>query len=392
MRHVRHVGALLVLGIAACSGASESTGGAKAAATTATPRGDVAPGGGEVISKAPESQKPNRCAKAGPFPPLASTPRPATEPKPLPCRAKDKAVEAAIAADLRAQFKPTMEGSTLDVSFACDGLDHPLTRIVYERGAGHGNQLEIVQISRTDAAAGAYDVIGIRGSPIFVSKAKAPPFQVARSQIPVDAVHAKVPVVRAALHATMREIQPKAKAYKTMGFGSSSAVHVLVRLEDAAGRAVEKRYSDSIDSDGQPRYVPLLRADAELRQLVDKLPWQPAEPASGDVLRLFEERFLDALIESVEPGAWWVRGAHLDLAGLAGARSLVPWILDVLATPRSEGSSSDAWERNQERAAAALVPLTGWDPRTDEKGVPRPLEDVARDFVTECRKVLPAAR
>ncbi|MRG91868.1 hypothetical protein [Polyangium spumosum] len=380
-------GVVLVLVLAACGG-----GGAQAVITTAPP-GDAAKGpgeaGGERIHEAPESQKPNRCAKGGAFPPLLVTPRPATEPDRLPCRARDQATESSIAADLRAQFKPTMQGSTLDVSFGCDGLDQPVARLVYERGAGHGRQLEIVQISRSDPAAAAYDVIGVRASHPFPSKAKAPPFQVARATLPTDAVHAKMPFVRAALHATMRENRPKAKNFGVMGFGSSASVHVLVRLEDAAGRSVEKQYTDAIDSDGQPRYLPLLRADAELRQLVDKLPWQ-GEPASGEVLRLFEERFLEAMIESAEPGAWWVRGAYLELAGLAGARSLVPSILGVLGAPRPEGPGSDAWEHNQEAALSALVALTRWDPRKDERGAPRPLEAAARDFLTECGKLVSA--
>ncbi|MDI1437144.1 hypothetical protein [Polyangium sorediatum] len=350
--------------------------------------GDKVPG--DAIPKAPESQKPNRCAKGGPFPPLSATPKPATEPKLLACRPKDTAAERSITADMRAQYKPTRPGSTVEVSFGCDGLDQPITKLVYEHGAGHGNQLEIVQISRSDPADASYDVIGIRESSPFVSNPKMPPFQVLRAKISTDAVAAKMPSVRAALHTTIREILPKSGLTGLAAFGSSSSMHVLVRLEDAAGRAVEKKYSDSIGSDGQGRYLPLQRAGAEIGQLVDKLSWQEG-PASGDVLKLFEERFLAAMVESAEPGAWWVRAAHLQLASLAGARALVPSILEWLGAPRPEGRI-DAWQRQQEAATATLADLTGWDPRKDEKGASRPIEAAARDFVAECGKVSPPAR
>ncbi|MDC0747156.1 hypothetical protein [Polyangium mundeleinium] len=361
--------------------------------TTAGP-GEAAKGaeeaGGDEIPKAPESQKPNRCAKGGPFPPLSATPKPATEPKPLACRPKDPAAERSITADMRAQYKPTRPGSTVEVSFGCDGLEQPITKLVYEHGAGHGNQLEIVQISRTDPAAASYDVIGIRESSPFVNNPKMPPFQVLRAKIPTDAVAAKMPFVRAALHTTIRETLPKSGLTGLAAFGSSSSMHVLVRLEDVAGRAVEKKFSDSIGSDGQGRYLPLQRAGAEIRQLVDKLSWQDG-PASGDVLTLFEERFLASMVESAEPDAWWVRAAHLQLASLAGARSLVPSIVELLGAPRPEGRI-DAWQRQQEVATAALAELTGWDPRKDEQGASRPIEAAARDFVAECGKVSSAAR
>ncbi|MDI1448585.1 hypothetical protein [Polyangium sp. 6x1] len=393
MRHVRHAGVVLVLGIAACGGSSDNTGGANTVATTAGPR-DEAKGGGDVggdeIPKAPESQKPSRCAKGGPFPPVSATPKPATEPTPLACRPKEPAAESSIATDMRAQFKPTRPGSTLDVSFGCDGLDQPLAKLVYERGAGHGTRLEIVQISRSDPADAAYDVIGIREPSRFSNNPKTPPLEVLRGKIPTDAVHARMPFVRAALRTTLREVLPKPEPSGYSTFGSSSTVHVLVRIEDAAGRSIEKKYSDSINSRGQNQYLPLLRADAEVRQLVDKLPWQ-GEPASEDVLRLFEERFLAAMVESAEPDAWWVRSAYLELAGRAGARSLVPSLLGMLGAPRSEGPS-DGWQRDLEGAMAALAALTGWDPRKDEKGAARPSDVAAREFLAECGKVPPAAR
>lgn len=392
MRHVRHVGAVLVLGIAACGGAP-GAGGANAVTTSAGSAENAAKGAGETgntIPKAPESQTPNRCAKGGPFPPLLAKPKPATEPKPLPCRAGDKVAESSVAAEMRAQFKPTRPGSTLDVSFGCDGLDQPIAKLVYERGAGHGSQLEIVQISRPDPAGASYDVIGIRASSPFVSKPKAAPFQIVRGKIPTDAVHARMPFVRAALQTTLREVLPKSGLTGYASFGSSSTVHVLVRIEDAAGRSIEKKYSDAVNSDGQGQYLPLLRADAESRQLVDKLSWQD-EPASGDVLELFEERFLAAMVESPTPDAWWVRAAHLELAGFAGARSLVPSLLELVGAPRPEGRS-DGWQRDQEAAMEALAKLTGWDPRKDAKGATRPSDAAARDFVAECGKVSPAAR
>ncbi|MDI3292151.1 hypothetical protein [Polyangium sp. 15x6] len=393
MRNVRHVGVVLVLGVAACGGAP-GAGGANPVTTTAGSAENATKGAGDAgdaIPKAPESQQPNRCAKGGPFPALSAAPKPATEPKPLPCRASDKAAESSVAAEMRAQFKPTRPGSTLDVSFGCDGLDQPIARLVYERGVGHGNQLEIVQISRPDPAGASYDVIGIRESSPFMSNPKTPPFQVVRAKVPTDAVHARMPFVRAALQTTLREVLPKSGLTGYAAFGSSSTMHALVRIEDAAGRSIEKKYSDAINSDGQGQFLPLLRADAEIRQIIDKLPWQD-EPASGDVLKLFEERFLAAMVESPAQDAWWVRAAYLELAGRAGARSLVPSILGLLDTPRPEGPSSDAWERKQEAAMEALAKLTGWDARKDAKGATRPIEAAARDFVAECGKVSPVAR
>ncbi len=386
MRHVRLASVVLALGgLAACGG---SSGGGATAVTVATAASaKSAPGretGGETIAEAPAPARPNRCAKGGPFPALKVAPRP-LEPAPLPCRPKDPAAESSIMADMRAQFKLTVPGSTLSVTFGCDGLDAAITRIVFERGAGHGGSLEIVQISRPEPAAATYDVLAIRQAPRFISKSKTAPFEVARQQIARDAVHARMPFLRAALHATLKEIEPKTPPQGMSAFGSSMAMHLFVRLEDAAGRSVQQGYSDSVDSDGQTTYLPLVRAEAELQQLLGKLPWQ-AEPAAEDAQQLFEMWFLDTLSRTAEPSSWWVRDTAIELAGILRARALVPTLLDVLAAPRPEGLT-DPWERQQEATVAALVALTGWDPRVDEKGAPRPLEAATRDFLEECGKV-----
>ncbi|MBK9266829.1 MAG: hypothetical protein IPM54_44490 [Polyangiaceae bacterium] len=287
---------------------------------------------------------------------------------------------------MKARYQPRKDKSTVEIKFGCDGLDRVISRIVLETGGGHGGSLNIIEISRSDPNAVTYDVMGVRLSGSMVARPKSP-FEIMRSTLSQEAVYARMPLVRAALRTTIEEIEPKSDPNSRTGsgsaFGSSSNIHVLVRVEDASARAMEAHYTGYVSSLGQAQYLPLQRAQQELEQALGGLTWHADSPPD-EIGHFFERRYVDAQKRFSDSSAWWIRERYVTLAAHVGTRALIPSLLPLL-TPTTKDASSG---RTRDLAFEALVSLTGWDPRAPNSGeLPRTAEAAANDFIEECGKV-----
>lgn len=327
--------------------------------------------------------KSTRCAPDGYFPPLAPVPAPAA---PLPCRPAEVTAEKMITTDMKVRYQPTKDKSTVEVKFACDALDRVISRVVLESSARHGAAFHIIEISRSDPNTTTYDVLGVRVSPTRLARPKTP-FEIMRSTVSQEAVFAWMPLIRAALRTSIEEIEPKPdpKSHTGTGsaFGSSSNIHVLVRMEDAAARTIEKYYTGYESSDGQAHYLPLLRAQEVIEQAIGGLSWQADSPTEEFKL-FFERRFGAAQKRFSDSSSWWIRERYATLAAYFGTRALIPSLLPFL-TPTAGDASG---ERTRDQAFEALVVLTGWDPRAPKNGeAPRTAATAANDFIEECGKV-----
>lgn len=325
----------------------------------------------------------SRCAPDGAFPAVAPEPKSAA---PLPCRPAEVSAEKTITSDLKARYHVMKDKSTAEVKFGCDALDKVLARIVLESGGGHNGALEIIEISRSDSSSVSFDVMGVRLSPSMMGRPRIP-FEIMRSTLSQEAVYAVTPLVRAALRATIEEVEakpdPNARTGSGSVFGSSSDFHLRVRIEDPSARVMEKHYTGYENSFGQAQYLPLRRIREELDRALAGSNWQSAAP-SEEIKFFFDRRFVEAREHFSDSLAGWVRERYVKLVPHVGTRALVPYLLPLL-TPAGNNASNT---RTREYAFEALVALTAWDPRAPKNGEPpRSIEAAANDFVVECGKV-----
>lgn len=372
--------ALAVLGVGcAAATASAPPGGGAALPAAATLSLPAPPPALDVEAEpiAAPPPPPDRCYPKG-RPPPAPPPR---LPAPLPCRARDPGVEQPLAALLASRYRPTGKGSRIDVRFGCDWLEEGIRRVVIERGALHARTLEIWQLTRAEARPPRYDVVGIAYERRPMHWMGEPLFQVARGALLAADVEAALPEVRAALVAEMREVFPRLPRMR-WGFMRGSPSHTAVRVEDAAGRAIELRHVGQETSGKQGRFLPAQRALERLAPLLEPFSWE-RRPADEGMRALFTERFLLAEESFRELGAWWTPERWAGLSRWLGTPALIPSLLRLLPIPPEKKDDSRAQD-NREAALAALAALTGWDARVAADGTKRSPEEAARDYLEAC--------
>jgi len=305
----------------------------------------------------------------------------------LPCRPADKKVEKTVAEALRKNFEPTRQKSTIEVKFACDGLDKKITRITYEYGAGHGGMV-VVRLERADPASPTWKVIGfrdVRGGSHFHDPAY---YEALDTQVSSDAVALQLPFLRAALRANVEEVGGDEDS--AMGSSSSADVHELVRLEDAEGRALERRFTGYIGSLGQESHVPAEAAIERANQIVANPEWRTNAPLSDEMRQFFEARFVAAIPHFNDDYFWWVRERFVQLSAHVATKALIPALLPLLVLPSTTKKPTASDKRTQDEAIEAVVALTGWEPRAPAPGSaekPRSNEEVAAELAEQCGKV-----
>src|SRR6185503_11010609 len=87
------------------------------------------------------------------------------------------------------------------------------------------------------------------------------------------------------------------------GFFSSGDFHSLLRVEDAAGHAIERAFTGYPSSEEQLQSAPAAEIGELLYPLVEKIPWQPAA-ADDDARAFFVTRYLSA---GPARAAWWIK-------------------------------------------------------------------------------------
>ncbi|MBM4061096.1 MAG: hypothetical protein FJ265_08375 [Planctomycetes bacterium] len=128
-----------------------------------------------------------------------------------------------------------------------------------------------------------------------------------------------------------------------------------------------------------PRYAGLIAARAWHLVVASEIAPRPA------VLDADERQLLSELWQRCrdqwdrdDRQPWFVRELMVALAAAFGNESLVPSLLDFVQPRYAEGKSSMA--RTAAHACTALAAITGVDLRFDDRGAPRPLADVAKDY------------
>ena len=191
--------------------------------------------------------------------------------------------------------------------------------------------------------------------------------------------------MRANLHLTAEEKLPPPPPGTLRGLGgtfSSRDFHVAYRMVDAHGRGQQGFWVGYAGSGDQETWLPLDLAVSAYHELL----WSKdieallsdRDPTASD-RDFFAERFATARERNEEYGYWYLRERLLGMARTLGDRRLMT---DLLSLAAIEGKHSEA--RTQIAAVDVLVVLTGYDPRYDTKGKPRPGPDAAADMITRC--------
>ena len=377
--------AVLVFALSACSGPQN--------ARTETPIVSVSLPGSSAASPPPPDddnrkpysmrakEKPNRCLAAGPFPALPEVSKPVDL---LPCRPAEKKAQKEAADLIRKRYAPERPGSTVEVHFDCDGLDKTITKIEFESGGGHAS-MSMVRIERTDPAAPMYDVKGISVPGGLIRPNPPINYSLLEGLVSADAVALKMPSIRAALVAKIKEVGGSTNSGR--GFGSSSSTHLVVRIEDAASRVMEGRYTGPVMSNDQDKRVPVEAAMEFIQSIVAAPVWVNNAPVRDEHKQFFVQLFVAHSPHFEDQWAWWVGERFVKLSAYMGTKALVPSLLHLLKNPDRDDASA---MRTRDLAVEALVALTGWEPRAPTPGSgekPRSNAEAANDFLEQCGKV-----
>lgn len=307
-------------------------------------------------------------APAEPEPPLPTcrvAPLPAAAaaaPPPTACVAPPAALRKRLGAELVRAYKPTASGARAVATFDCDPLA-ATAELVYETGIGHGHRLQLTRLRwQGDRLVG----LRMHGSSEFV---------VERVELAAKALAKLLPELRALALVKLTEEVPK-DATGMSAYGSSHSWHARVRLVDAAGRAVERSFTDYDSSDTQLAAIPVDALDKRIHRALEELEWRPAA-LDDDARAFFVDRYLAA-----GPGQakWWIREHLVELAAVAGTPALVPSLV-ALAQPAREDASA---LRTRTQALAALAVLAGFDARKDAQGAAVPEPEAAALYARAC--------
>jgi hypothetical protein len=324
-------------------------------------------------------------------------PKPLAAPTPADSTAKCIAVPRKIAKkakrELAKRWYVTDEGAKLEVGLTCDRLDPRIDDLIVELSSGHGHSLDLDRLRRRDD--GDYDFVrlsyGGYGEPFDYGTEDEWKFaagmgaKVQTAVLPGARVEAMLRQMRARLHLTGEEKLPPPPPGTLRGLGgtfSSRDFHVAYRMADAHGRGQQDFWVGYAGSSDQEKWLPLDLAASAYRELL----WSEdieallteRDPTDED-RDFFAERFATARERNEEYGYWYLRERLLGIARTLGDARLMTALLALAAI---EGKHSEA--RTQVAAVDVLVLLTGYDPRYDGKGTPRPGPDAAADMIARC--------
>lgn len=297
-------------------------------------------------------------------------PSPAT---PATCHKPPAAVARVVTAAIAKSFEPVITGGKPKVDYDCDGLGDHIREIVVETGSGHGGTLSLWRARRT--ADGRYDVLGIayRGDSIM-EHAKDPPYELVAGTVALP----ELDRVRAGVTAAISEVDPPAKPGSFPGMTdsfSSADFHLLIRLVDDDGRAVEHAYTGYPGNRNQAEYLGLRAAMPALAPIT-ALASAPGTP-TADARALFADRFGAAVRSFDDDFYWWVKERYVDLARHLGTPPAIPGLLTRLHVTKPDDRSQVDTRAN---AVAALAAITGWDARRETKSI----EDAAARYLAAC--------
>ncbi|HMR06234.1 MAG TPA: hypothetical protein PKA88_10655 [Polyangiaceae bacterium] len=341
---------------------------------------------------------PNRCLPKGP--PVLPAARKTQEPSTC---VDHRRREAALARSLVKEFQPTIKGGTVEVHFGCDPLTSDVREIHLETGYGHGGYFSLWRLTREDDQSTEFRVLGFEhrltggGYDRYTYEVAARfDAKVLRGTVGAKAVLGALQTARPAMTAAIRELEPPPSATFAFGrssFFSSGNFHHKVEILDDMPNLLSGRYTGYPNGGEQGSYLGLSKAMGVLIPLVEKGEADDA-PASEAERAYFAERFLAAEANFDDEYAWWVRNRYVRLSGRLGDPVLVPALVRELGKRVAEARKStepDAADRLVD-VLTALAGVTHWDARFESDGTPRPLLQVADEYLDECQTALHAGR
>ncbi len=278
-------------------------------------------------------------------------------------------VEARVRKDLVVQRKP----SKLVVDFACDALGSDIAEVVVEDGSGHGGSLRIVRFARGQANV---DVRMITRSQYFNAGNAT-----SIAQMPTADFDAIVRQARVAVLARPHLIPlwVPSSTIHLGGFGSSSNdFHLGLALTDAEGHVVDRHFSGYDSSLDQQAILTMRMATERFETAIASLAFTPQTSPTDADKEIFVRRFLAAMKDGEKP-FWWVTERYVALAVDLGTIDIVPTLAKI-AQQKGEASA----DRTRPVALDAITAITGWDPRKDDRGQPRTLDDATAIAAQEC--------
>lgn len=278
-------------------------------------------------------------------------------------------VEARIRKDLVVHWKP----SKLVIDFGCDVLAPDVRDVVLEDGSGHGGTLRIAHFVRGPSSV---NVRLIASSHYYNAGTVISTARMGPADFDALVAHARVAVL------ARPHLIPLAQPPNTVLGGSASFssndFHLRLALTDDAGHVIDRSFTGYDSSMEQEAVVPMRIATERFEAAIDSLQFAPeAGPTDADK-ELFARRFLAAMKNDALTD-WWVRERFVALAGALGTVDIVPALAQV-----AEEKGAGAADRNRPVALAAIATLTGWDPRKDDMGKVRAIDDAAALAAQEC--------
>ncbi|MCB9753663.1 MAG: hypothetical protein H6713_27285 [Myxococcales bacterium] len=306
--------------------------------------------------------------------------------------------DAALTRRVREEWHKEADDSKLVITHGCDRLAETIDELIVERSSGHGHSLYLERIERQDDGSYAFVRLdyGPYGAPMPRELearsewdwAAADGAKVHVATIPGARVEATLRRFRAALQVQVEERVPPPPPGTLRGGGyswSSRDFHIAYHMVDSAGRGGQGFWVGYEGSGEQARWLPLDLAREAWVELVasEELDAQLQERAPTAADRdLFAERFATARGRGDEYGYWYLRERLLGMARTLGDTRLMT---DLFAIARAEGEPhAVSRERSRATAVDVLVGLTGYDPRFDAQGAPRPGAAAAADMLARC--------
>lgn len=305
---------------------------------------------------------------------------PPSAPPAANCRTVAPAIRTKLEAALRPLYQPHLRPSVVQVNLTCDPLAETLHEVVIETGNGADGTLSLWRLTRAAdhwSIVGASIYIGVQGCDAGYLSSDACLIRVGHAEASSAEVETVLPLVRAALLASMQDRPAGRGPLGSVLALSTSDVHRLVRLEDDEGRLLERTFTGYEDNGpGQVDRLAASQAAAPLLALLERVRLERRAPTEAES-SLFASRYAAALQH--RPAAW-VEERLLKMAARLGTPDLLPSLVTLAQVPRDA-----APDRRAVAAVNALAAITGWDARFDTEGQPRPLAEVAMAYETECR-------
>ena len=312
------------------------------------------------------------CWKRG-RPHAAPPKKPAVDDEDAYCASLDPAEVARVEARVRKEFSITSKPSKLVIDFGCLRASGTPASVVLEDGSGHGGSLRLVRFTRTPMGV---DVRSIASSHYYNPGVVYGSGHLAIADFESLVAHAVVPLVARPHLVTLTNPNGIGGGSFSM---SSNDFHLLLRIVDDHGDLTERAFTGYDGSSSQGRVIPLRIAAEGFRHVLDTLPLTKENAPTDDDKLFFTQRFVEAMTHANDSFFWWVKERYVSLAVTLGTIDAVPALVAVA----QKGGEASA-DRTRPVALAAIAAITGWDPRVDERGHPRTLDDAAALAAKEC--------